>query len=71
MTNAKTSAVVLTEDEDGSAYLKLGSEKVVRTKRISDKINVDFNMHGEVVGIEFLFYSLTHAALIGKGNDND
>lgn len=58
------------EDEDGSAYLQLRLGKVSKTKQITDKINVDFNDAGEVVGVEFIFHSLRTASIKlfeGKG----
>ncbi len=57
------------EDEDGSAYLRLRLGKVAKTRRITDKINVDFNADGEVLGVEFIFYGLRSASIkLFEGN---
>jgi uncharacterized protein YuzE len=62
------------EDEDGSAYLQLRTAEIAKTKRITDKVMVDFSANGEVVGVEFIFHSLKTATMpmfLNKGISED
>lgn len=49
-----TLATVLHANESGAAYIRLTHEKVAGTRAIGDTVNVDYDEHGEAVGIEVL-----------------
>lgn len=44
--------------EADAAYIKLQKGNIYKTRKISDKVLVDVDRRGEVLGVELLFISL-------------
>lgn len=65
MTNLK----IEHSEEERAAYLYIQSEKKVNSTRQFKNILIDFDVEGEIVGVEFLDVEKIEVTQLGEGKD--